>query len=194
MTEPPPVDPAEAAIRRHMVDEALISEHLCRAIEVALRCRRRTYRWSELMAEAVEITQEVALRALDRLATFDHHATLALPWLMGIAVNIMRERARWDMRESVHTVGQSSCSEERWNGILSQLHVEPPVAEEPSPIWQALARLDPDPQRIIRLRYLEERSYAEIAQSFGISEDAARARLCRALQALRRQLPPETTL
>ena len=184
--EPPPVGPAEAAVRKHMVDQALISESLVCAIEVSLRCRRRSYRWSELIAEAVEIRQEVALRALDRLGTFDHHTTLALPWLMGIAMNIIRERGRWDDRESAHTRPQSSCTEEEWNGILSQLRVEPKHSDEPHPVWQALARMDSDPQRIIRLRYVNERSYAAIAETFGISEDAARARLCRALQALRR--------
>ena len=195
-TPPPPAsapldDPDEDGIRRHMLDEALTSAHLRRSIEVCLR--RRSSRPADLIDEVDEVVQEVAARALDRLPTFDRRASLALPWLMGIAVNVLRERARHPFGERRPVVRQSSCSEAQWDDILDRLRVEPRVAEEPSPVWQALPRLKPDEQRVIRLRFAKGHPYAEIALALGITEVAARARLCRALHALRRQLPPDTT-
>lgn len=187
-------DPVEA-IRRHMVEEALVSEQLRSAIEVALRrFRGRSYRWNELLAEAEDIRNEVALRALDHLRSFDHHGARPLPWLMGIAVNVLRERVIWFARDSSHAVRQSSCSEEEWANILGQLSVQPRPADEPSPLWQALARLDAEQQRLLRLRFVDDGAYAGIARTLGISEPTARARVCRALQALRRQFSFENTL
>jgi RNA polymerase sigma factor (sigma-70 family) len=185
--EPVPSSPAEI-IRRRIVDDALVSDQLRSAIEVILRkFRGRSYRWNELFADAEDIRNEVALRALDHLATFDHRRARPLPWLMGIAVNILRERSKWSLKDSGHTVHESSCSEQAWAAILSRLSVHPRSADEPSPVWEALARLDPEQQRVLRLRIVDDGPYAGIARTLGISEPTARARVCRALQALRRQ-------
>jgi RNA polymerase sigma factor (sigma-70 family) len=185
---------AEDDIRRRLVEEALVSEQLRNAIEVVLlHFRRRVFRWNELLAETREVLGEVALRALDRLATFDHHKARPLPWLMGIATNVLRERARWYAREAAHVVPQSSCSAQQWEGILSRLSTEPSPPADPNPVWLALERLPLEQQRILRLRFVEDRPYPEIAHRTGISEQAARARLCRALRALRSQLPDEST-
>jgi len=51
---------------------------------------------------------------------------------------------------------------------------------------RALQRLDPKSKLIIEMRYLQERSHADIAASLSISEAAARKRLQRAMDQLRR--------
>jgi RNA polymerase sigma-70 factor (ECF subfamily) len=48
-----------------------------------------------------------------------------------------------------------------------------------------LAALPIDQREAVRLRVVEERSYEELARSLGISEQTARARVSRALRALR---------
>lgn len=191
--EHPPPDPPGPDLRRHLVDEALLSEQLRDAIEAALRGRRgRSFRWNELDAQATTVLGEVARRALDRLPTFDPSRTLALPWLMGFAVNVMREDDRWQARDAARSVRESSCTPEQWAALLGQLSVEPAEVEEPGPVWAALARLSPEHQRVLRLRYVDDRPYAEIAQTLGVSEVAARMRGSRALQALRGQFAAET--
>jgi RNA polymerase sigma-70 factor, ECF subfamily len=50
----------------------------------------------------------------------------------------------------------------------------------------ALASLTPEHRDAVRLRVVEERPYPEVARSLGISEQTARARVSRALRALRR--------
>jgi RNA polymerase sigma factor (sigma-70 family) len=54
----------------------------------------------------------------------------------------------------------------------------------------ALEHLSDEQGEAIRSRVLGERSYAEVAQELGVSEQAARARVSRGLHALRRVLAP----
>lgn len=53
-----------------------------------------------------------------------------------------------------------------------------------------LARLSAEQREALRLRVVEERSYEEVAQRLGITEQAARARVSRGLRALARSLEP----
>jgi RNA polymerase sigma-70 factor (ECF subfamily) len=53
-----------------------------------------------------------------------------------------------------------------------------------------LARLNGDQRAALQLRVVEERSYPEVADALGISEQTARARVSRGLRALARALEP----
>lgn len=56
-----------------------------------------------------------------------------------------------------------------------------------------LARLSLEQREALRLRVVEERSYAEVALALGVSEPAARARVSRGLRALASALEPYRT-
>jgi RNA polymerase sigma-70 factor (ECF subfamily) len=53
-----------------------------------------------------------------------------------------------------------------------------------------LARLSDDQRAALQLRVVEERSYPEVADALGVSEQTARARVSRGLRALARALEP----
>jgi RNA polymerase sigma factor (sigma-70 family) len=53
-----------------------------------------------------------------------------------------------------------------------------------------LARLSHDQRAALQLRVVEERSYPEVADALGVSEQTARARVSRGLRALARALEP----
>jgi RNA polymerase sigma-70 factor, ECF subfamily len=53
-----------------------------------------------------------------------------------------------------------------------------------------LERLSRDQRDALRLRVVEERSYPEVAEALGVSEQTARARVSRGLRALARALEP----
>ncbi len=61
-------------------------------------------------------------------------------------------------------------------------------------LGEQLARLNADQRDALRLRVVEQRSYAEVACSLGITEATARARVSRALRALSAALEPKTSL
>ena len=54
----------------------------------------------------------------------------------------------------------------------------------------AFERLSDEQSQALRARVLEERSYAEVAEHLGVSEQAVRARVSRGLRTLRRALTP----
>jgi RNA polymerase sigma-70 factor, ECF subfamily len=56
-----------------------------------------------------------------------------------------------------------------------------------------LARLSSEQREALRLRVVEERSYAEVALVLGVSEQAVRARVSRGLRALAGALEPYRT-
>jgi RNA polymerase sigma-70 factor (ECF subfamily) len=62
-------------------------------------------------------------------------------------------------------------------------------------LLHAIAALPPDQRRAVHLRVVEELDYAEVAQSMGVTEQVARARVSRGLRAMARELAPlEATL
>ena len=56
---------------------------------------------------------------------------------------------------------------------------------------EAIASLPAEHRLALRLRVVEERSYAEVAAALSVDEQAARARVSRALRGLARDLEPE---
>ncbi len=64
------------------------------------------------------------------------------------------------------------------------------LAELREALGVELERLSVEQREALRLRVLEDRSYPEVAEVLGISEQAARARVSRGLRALARALEP----
>jgi RNA polymerase sigma factor (sigma-70 family) len=64
----------------------------------------------------------------------------------------------------------------------SRSHLNPSARR--AAIADGLAALSEDHREALRLRIVEERSYAEVAQTLGVSEQTARARVSRALRTL----------
>lgn len=65
-------------------------------------------------------------------------------------------------------------------------------AEEDKELHQAIGRLPEDYRRVIHLRYREEKSFAEIAELMGRSENAVEKLWLRAVQRLQQELPDMT--
>jgi RNA polymerase sigma-70 factor (ECF subfamily) len=62
-------------------------------------------------------------------------------------------------------------------------------------LLDAIAVLPPDQRRAVHLRVVEELDYAQVAQSTGVTEQVARARVSRGLRTMARELAPlEATL
>ena len=114
----------------------------------------------------------------------------ALPWLLGIARNVLLMSVRRRRLE------QRAC--ERL-GLRERLDA-PPAAAEPDASWldgldDLLAELPEAQREALRLRVLEERDYAGVAEALGTSPQTARVRVHRALRTLRTRLTdPEELL
>jgi RNA polymerase sigma-70 factor (ECF subfamily) len=181
---PPPSPPARSdaellAAARH--DAGAFHELYVRH---AARIHAQHLRQTRDPDAAHDLTAETFAQAwLARERFRDESGGSALPWLLGIARNILLMSVRRKRLE------QLAC--ERL-GLRDRLD-GPPAAAEPDASWldgldELLAEL-PDGQReALRLRVLEDRDYAGVAEALGTSPQAARVRVHRALRILRHRL------
>jgi RNA polymerase sigma factor (sigma-70 family) len=152
---------------------ALYERH---AIRVYKWCRRRL-KWA-----ASDLTAETFAQAwLSRDRFRDEHSGSALPWLLGIARNVLRETIRLDRVET--------RARERL-GLPLDLAADEgyaAVEERLSPRTALAAALDQLPEHerdALELRVVDELSYEHVAERLGIRPTAARLRVSRALRRL----------
>ncbi len=132
--------------------------------------------------DAADLTQQVFLRALDALPRYQapDGASVAA-WLFRIARNAATD---WQRREG-RTV--------QWEAVPEEQHpLAPETAEgtllrhdEIAQVHRLLATLDEMAREALILRFSGQLTLAEIGAVLGISEEAARKRISRALHTLK---------
>jgi RNA polymerase sigma-70 factor (ECF subfamily) len=149
------------------------------------------YGWCERRAAwaAADVTAETFARAwLQRGRFRDERGSSALPWLLGIAANVVRESLR---RDRIDTRARRKL------GLPLDLASElgfAAVEERLSPrteLARALEQLPPEQRRAVELRVLDELPYGEVARRLSIGPAAARLRVSRALRRLALTLKEE---
>jgi RNA polymerase sigma factor (sigma-70 family) len=108
----------------------------------------------------------------------------AAGWIYGIARNLLSHYMRRGVvhRKSVQRLGIAvpAVGEDDYERIIELAGLE----DLRGRVAAAYADLDDDARDAVRLRVIDERSYAEVATALGISEPTARARVSRALRRL----------
>ncbi|HWI74572.1 MAG TPA: RNA polymerase sigma factor [Baekduia sp.] len=181
MTHPPPTR-SDAALVRASIDDAdafraLYDRHAARVHAGLLRQTRDPDAAHDLTAET--FAQAWLVRARFR----DKSGGSALPWLLGIARNVLLTSVRR------RTLEQRAC--ERL-GLRERLD-GPPAAVEPAEAWlddadALLDELPPAHREALRLRIVEDHDYAGVAAALGTTEQNARVRVHRALRTLRSRM------
>ncbi|HEY1515764.1 MAG TPA: RNA polymerase sigma factor [Solirubrobacteraceae bacterium] len=140
---------------------------------------------------ASDLTAETFARALLNRHRFqDTHQGSALPWLLGIARNVLLETVRADRIET--------RARERL-GLPLDLATEDgftEVEDRLSPRLLLNGQLETLPvgeRDALRLRVIEELTYDEVAERLDIRPTAARLRVSRALRRLAHTTPEENT-
>lgn len=135
---------------------------------------------------AVDLMAETFARAYrDRESLRGEGEEEALAWVYGIARHVL---ASYDRRGAVERRALHALGVER----RALTDTEYDRVEELAELGALRARIDgeldalgSEQRRAVRLRIFEERPYDEVAQELGVSEQTARARVSRALRALR---------
>lgn len=144
--------------------------------------------------EAQSVMQETFLQAYKRLSTFRRESKFTT-WLYAIGINLARAALRKKRRttaleeEDIDRLQPSFAHglyTEQYESWSPQKLAE--RTERHALVHAAIDRLPDDYRTIVTLRDLEELSTAEAARVLNISEGAARVRLHRARQALRKML------
>jgi RNA polymerase sigma factor (sigma-70 family) len=171
-----PHDPVGAAMEDPEVQTALLMHAL------AVLGRRLSGRSAaDRLDKARDACQETYARALRKRAEFNP-ALSAAAWLHGILHYVLAET----VASVVRSPSQESAHPEAWAALATTLHADA-AATLPAHLDLAsiMAKLAPEHKELIRLKYGDGLSHADIAARLGISTANARVRLCRALMAAR---------
>lgn len=133
---------------------------------------------SHLTAE--DLAQEALVKAYgqwDRISTYDKPGA----WARRVTINLAlssRKRAATEIRAKLRLGRLESRSE----AALV------PASEEYEPLWEAVRQLPGNQRAAVALRYLEDRSVAEIAEILECAESTAKVHLHRGRTALAERL------
>ncbi len=152
-------------------------------------CFRRTGNW----ADAEDLTAMVFLQAWNARdsVVVDDRAGLR-PWLYGVALNTMRNRARATRRESAFLARLTAQS-------LGSAVVVPDTADEAAArvddevlmrrVLAAMARLSRGDREVLALCVWEDLTPSQAGIALGVPSGVVRSRLSRARRRLREALP-----
>jgi len=128
---------------------------------------------------AADLVQDTWLRALRRPPRGDRPLR---PWLGTVLGNLARDRARGrSRRQAREELGSRS------EAVPSAAELTERT-ESQRLLMEALLLLEPDLRRLVLLRFVEERSAAQIARDLGLSASTVKSRLERGLDELRGRL------
>jgi RNA polymerase sigma factor (sigma-70 family) len=139
-------------------------------------------------AQADDLASMTFVVAFERRGSFRPNSTSALPWLFGIATNLMHERHRVERRErgALSLLGSElDAAEGSWRVAGDDDHTDQ--------LTRALATLDSAQLDVLLLYAWEELSYEEIAEALSVPLGTVRSRLARARAHLRSRLEPTST-
>jgi RNA polymerase sigma-70 factor (ECF subfamily) len=141
------------------------------------------FRWLERRAQqmAPDLTAETFAQAwLSRRRFRDRRDGSALPWLLGIAQNVLNESLRRDRVETKARVRLGlpvDLAEDEYERVEERLSANGSLAV-------AVGALPPHERVALELRVGDDLSYEEVARRLGIRPAAARLRVSRALRRL----------
>ncbi len=140
------------------------------------------YRYCRSEEEAADLSQDVFLRAYERLSSFDCRRKF-FPWLYTLALNRAKDWQRSNARKL------KELARLRWETepIRSRSQQEEQLLnrEEVQSLYGALDTLTDTTREIVLLRFREELPIRDLAEIFGLSESAVKMRILRGLNEMK---------
>jgi RNA polymerase sigma-70 factor (ECF subfamily) len=135
---------------------------------------------------ADDLAAQVFTEAFARRARYDATRPEALPWLYGIATNLLRRHHRAEQRQlrAYARLGVDPVGPDELSSLLDRLD----AARSGPALAGGLAALRPDDRDVLLLYAWAELGYREVADALGIPLGTVRSRLSRARQAMRDRL------
>ena len=150
--------------------------------EIMIRYERQIYRvcyrFVEHREEAMDLAQDVFVKAFEHLPTFRRESTLKT-WLYRIAINHCLNHVKKHSQEFVQVTEFTSSTK-------SSAQAELEHQEQRQRFRRLVKRLPPKQKAILELRVNEQLSYEEIAKISGRSVSTIKASVFFALEKLRK--------
>lgn len=133
----------------------------------------------------VDAAEDAVQDVLARLVATEGEPSSPRAWLLRVARNVCLDRLRTRAaRPDGARLATSFDVARETAGHATRMA----GAEQQGEVGAALARLDADARELLRLRYAEELTRAEIAELLGVDETLVKSRLYEAVEKLRRDL------
>lgn len=149
---------------------------------------------TDIQDTALEVMQEVVVEALSHVSSFDSERQ-PMAWLLGIAINVIKERKSKEARRNRREVPPGNLSllypeSESENDLLDTISHSTEsgpeqLVESDEQVTTLLSLVSEQDRQILRLAFLEDFDRESLAHRLGTSNGAARMRLYRALNNLR---------
>lgn len=133
-----------------------------------------------------DITQQVFLKAMQHLQSFEYRGVPFIAWLYRIASNEVSQHFRDSSR--VRTVSMESSD---MNELLDENEGRADH-EKREAAFRAVRKLAPPELELIEMRFFEKRSFSEIADIKGITENHAKVKTYRILDKIRSKISQES--
>lgn len=135
-------------------------------------------RRAQTRQEAEDITAEVFHQALANIGKFEWRGTPFAAWLLRIAANATTDKWRKQARERGNP-GKEASEEFDFEASAEQAR-----------LFQTVKELPTEQRLVIEMRFAEEKSIKEIAQTIGKTEGAVKQLQFRGIQNLRLKMGP----
>jgi RNA polymerase sigma-70 factor, ECF subfamily len=145
---------------------------------------RVCYRFVENREDAMDLAQDVFVKALEHLPTFRRESSLKT-WLYRIAINHCLNHVKKHSQEFVEVT-------EYTGSITSSVQAEMEHQQQRQRFRRLVKQLPPKQKAILELRINEDLSYEEIARISGRSISTIKASVFFALEKLRRLVKDPT--
>jgi RNA polymerase sigma-70 factor (ECF subfamily) len=154
--------------------DKLYAQHVGRVYAVCLRM-------SASRAEAERLTQDVFVRAWERLKTFRAESAFG-SWLYRLTVNVVLQDSRSTRRRDAHVtiVGDPD--------VFDNLYGRTTHDDDRMDLERAIASLPPGARQVLVLHDIEGYKHEEIARMCGTAVGSVKAQLHRARKLLRERL------
>lgn len=141
---------------------------------------------------AEDVVAETFVIAFTRRAAFDPSRACALPWLTGIATNLVRSRRRAERRHLATDPGRMDTAQRDGTASpgLDDTIARADAAFARGAVMRAVGDLAPSERDAFLVHALLGLSGGELGVALGVSASAASVRLHRARTRLRATLPP----
>ncbi len=143
------------------------------------------YRHCRSREEAADLSQEVFLRAYEKLSSYRREQRF-FSWLYTLAINRARDWQRARRRQDNHM--EELRHQEPAGSTVSEPEKKVMELQSHQLLYRALEQLEPETREILLARYQNEMRIREVAGIFSLSESAVKMRISRALRTLHTML------
>ncbi len=145
---------------------------------------RLIHRRTSDMELSGDLCSQVFLKALQKINTYTFQGVPFLAWLSRIAINEVNQHFRQQQNNRVVSVNDLHLHD-----LIDDIGTDPEEMELlRRKMLGALENLKGDDMQLIEMRFFEQRSFKEIADILGMTENNAKVKVHRILERLKRRL------